>query len=296
MEPHAHRTKWLDIIASQAHASFSDASTRIHELIMEERAETAGKNTFAHLRTCGHIPESYGHDTTEEKLYSKYTDSVISCAFSELGFRSRVLTERADAADVVAREERFSFAADAKAFRLSRTAKNQKDFKVQAMDGWRNDNDYAMVVCPIYQLPKNQSQIYLQAITRDVCLFTYSHLLLLVMHAQSASSLEARTLLKEILEGIKELPPSKSCDQYWGYINNILRSNVDRETYATAMDAERCAVERARQEGIQFYKSEIARYRAMSKEQLIIELEKSSKINSRITTIENVKDNGIISI
>ena len=33
----------------------------------------------------------------------------------------------------------YSLVADAKAFRLSRTAKNQKDFKVQAMDGlaWR---------------------------------------------------------------------------------------------------------------------------------------------------------------
>jgi len=27
-----------------------------------------------HLRLCGNIPESYGHDTSEEKLYSKYTE------------------------------------------------------------------------------------------------------------------------------------------------------------------------------------------------------------------------------
>ena len=33
-----------------------------------------------HLRLCAAIPESYGHDSSEEKLYSKYTDAVISVA------------------------------------------------------------------------------------------------------------------------------------------------------------------------------------------------------------------------
>ncbi len=57
----------------------------------------------------------------------------------------------------------YSFVADAKAFRLSRTAKNQKDFKVQAMDDWKHSKTYAMVVCPVYQLLTRTSQIYQQA-------------------------------------------------------------------------------------------------------------------------------------
>jgi hypothetical protein len=44
--------------------------------------------------------------------------------------------------------------ADAKAFRLSRTAKNQKDFKIQAMDSWKRGKPFAMVVCPIYHKNK----------------------------------------------------------------------------------------------------------------------------------------------
>ena len=89
---------------------------------------------LGHLRLCGAMPENYGHDTSEEKLYSKYTDVVIHEAYSFMGFNSLVLRERADVADVECVSNDYSFVADAKTFRLSRTAKNQKDFKVQAMD------------------------------------------------------------------------------------------------------------------------------------------------------------------
>jgi len=47
------------------------------------------------------------------------------------------------------------------------------------MDGWKRGKPYAMVVCPIYQLPRKTSQIYQQAIARNVCIFTYSHLAML---------------------------------------------------------------------------------------------------------------------
>ncbi|WP_228484234.1 HindIII family type II restriction endonuclease, partial [Leptospira borgpetersenii] len=105
-------------------------------------------------------PESYGHDSSEEKLYSKYTDALISECFKYLGLNSIVLTERADAADVEVVCDNYSFVADAKVFRLSRTAKNQKDFKVQAMDGWRNTKDFAMVVGTKYQRPRKLRQKY----------------------------------------------------------------------------------------------------------------------------------------
>ena len=104
-------------------------------------------------------------DSSQEKLYVKYTDCVISYAFCTLGMESRVLTERADAADVEVKASGYTFVADAKAFRLSRTAINPRDLKVQAMDGWRGQNDFAIVVCPIYQAPKKKSQVYSQAIS-----------------------------------------------------------------------------------------------------------------------------------
>lgn len=85
------------------------------------------KTLLDHLRLCGNIPESYGHNTTEEKLYSKYTDSLLCFAYQKIGLKSMVIAERADVADVEAFAKDYSFVADAKAFRLSRTAKNQKN-------------------------------------------------------------------------------------------------------------------------------------------------------------------------
>lgn len=90
-----------------------------------------------HLRLCGNIPEYYGHNTSKEKLYSKYTDTVLSLAYRSIGIRSHVLKERANVADVEAYAKNYSFVADAKSFRLSRTAKNQKDFKIEALHRWK---------------------------------------------------------------------------------------------------------------------------------------------------------------
>jgi type II restriction enzyme len=72
------------------------------------------------------VPEQYGHDSSAEKLYAKYTDAVVSESLRAIGLKSIVLSLRADVADVQARGRTYSLIADAKAFRLSRTAKNQK--------------------------------------------------------------------------------------------------------------------------------------------------------------------------
>lgn len=108
------------------------------------------------LENIGIIPESIKHDSTEEKLYSKASDIVLAKAFHELGLKSMVLKERADCADVTAKSllHNYSMVADAKTFRLSRTAKNQKDFKVKAMVDWRGDNDYCAGL-PLLSIPQS---------------------------------------------------------------------------------------------------------------------------------------------
>ena len=103
-----------------------------------------------HLRLCGNIPEEFQHDSSEEKLYSKNTDVLLSFAYKDMGLKSLVLSERGDSADVEAIAKQYSFVADAKAFRLSRTAKNQKDFKIQALDNWKKGKPHAMVYCPLF--------------------------------------------------------------------------------------------------------------------------------------------------
>ena len=50
------------------------------------------------------------------------------------------------------------------------------------MDTWRNDNNYAVLVSPYFQYPKQNSQIFQQAITRNVLLFSWEHLHFLLDH------------------------------------------------------------------------------------------------------------------
>ncbi len=126
------REYWIDEIRKLS-SNFGGDTEKLETESEKEIKKNGITSLIGHLRLCGNIPESYGHDTSEEKLYSKYTDCLLSLAYNELGLKSLVLKERADAADVEAFAKDYSFVADAKAFRLSRTAKNQKDFKVQAM-------------------------------------------------------------------------------------------------------------------------------------------------------------------
>lgn len=187
------RTYWLDEIIRLS-GNFGIDSQRLEREIDEEIKTEGLDSLLGHLRLCGAIPERYGHDTSEEKLYSKYTDIIIHQAYVTIGFTSIVLKERADVADVECLTDNYSFVADAKTFRLSRTAKNQKDFKVQAMDRWKHGKPFAMIVCPVYQLPSRTSQIYQQAAARSVCIMTYSHLAALARYAQVSDSENAINL------------------------------------------------------------------------------------------------------
>jgi hypothetical protein len=96
-----------------------------------------------HLDYAGVIPECSSHDSTEEKLFAKYCDVLLARAWRELGLEAESIEERADSADVFAKGEDYEMVGDAKAFRLSGTAKNQKDFKVGVLSLWRKDADYA---------------------------------------------------------------------------------------------------------------------------------------------------------
>jgi type II restriction enzyme len=134
------------------------------------------------LLEIGSIPESIRHDSSGEKLFAKAADIVLARCFHELGMKATVNKERADCADVVAKSSyhNYSLVADAKAFRLSRTAKNQKDFKVKSMADWRGTHDYAVLACPYFQYPKKSSQIYGQALDTEVCLLGWEHMVFFI--------------------------------------------------------------------------------------------------------------------
>jgi type II restriction enzyme len=291
------RQYWIDEIR-KLNGNFGADTDRLEKELEEEISKSGVTVLIDHLRLCGNIPESYGHDTSEEKLYSKYTDCLLSLSYKTLGLKSLVLKERADAADVEAFAKNYSFVADAKSFRLSRTAKNQKDFKVQAIDGWKRGKPYAMVVCPIYQLPNTSSQIYQQATTRNVCVFTYSHLALLLTFSETEGKTKAQQLLEKIFQTISALNPSKNATDYWLAINKTMLSFSRKiePLWNSEKQAATQSISIAKEEALTFLAQEREKIMRMSHKEALKELIKAHKIESRIKTINAISDNGLFNV
>lgn len=284
------RSRWVGHLSELSGEFGADAKSLIRELRAEIRAQPTV--LLDHLRVCGAIPELYKHDSSEEKLYSKYTDAVISEGLAAIGLNSVVLDTRADSADVQAHApSSYSLVADAKSFRLSRTAKNQKDFKVQAMDGWRYDLDYALIVCPIYQYPTRASQIYHQATARDVCLASFSHLATLVALSHRRSPTLATSALHRMLRFPFIMNPTKNAVDYWTGLNRELVSclGTDEDLWRTEKCESVRALEVVREEAIAHLVSQRDRVLAMSHQDALAELIRIKRFDVRIGRILNVR-------
>jgi type II restriction enzyme len=293
------RAYWVKELTKLS-GSFGDDSSRMVKELREE-IERDGLNALLdHLRLCGAVPEQYEHDSSEEKLYSKYTDALISESLVAMGLQSSLINNRADAADVQARGHEYSLVVDAKAFRLSRTAKNQKDFKVQAMDDWRKGLDYAMLVCPIYQLPSRTSQIYQQAITRNVCILSYSHIAVLVGLALRSGKQSAERGLSVLLKTVSQLNPSKDAIAYWIGINRALTEELTKNNALDLWKTEKIAsieaLEVAKEEALQYLRAERNRILGLSREEALKELILRTKIDARIEIVQNIKDTGLLEV
>ena len=293
----ATRKYWIEEIKKLS-GDFGADSTRLFNELEAELRQTGGPGLRNHLRLCGAIPETYAHDSSEEKLYSKYTDVLASLAFSFLEIRSVVLIERGDAADVECFADDYEFVADAKAFRLSRTAKNAKDFKVPSMHKWKYHREHAMVICPLYQVPSSSSQIYRQAISDDVCIFSFSHLSLLTAFAEVSSPAEARRLLRQIFKVVATLHPSKDASAYWRAINRTFL-DFDQRLKGLWRDEKLAFVEAladAKQEALACLSTERSRILKMTQGEAIRALIKYRKLDAREQLVMAFSDNGLMEI
>lgn len=239
----------------------------------------------------GVIPESIIHDSTEEKLYAKVTDIVLSKCFQELGLKSSVIKQRANCADVIAKSihHGYSLIGDAKAFRLSRTAKNQKDFKVESMVHWRGDDNYAVLVCPYFQYPKTNSQIYGQALNGNISLFSWEYLSLLLQNNVK----ETKTInLSELWNISYKVSQNTNISER---NNNFMNKQNDSICEFLSIKNEACLdyfstfkqeiINRGEQE-IVYWNKKIKEIEAYTKEKAVSELISSLKLNEKIIVIE----------
>lgn len=239
----------------------------------------------------GIIPEDIGHDSSEEKLYAKVSDILFAKALKEMNFEVNVLRERSNCADIIAQSKyhSYSLVGDAKSFRLSRTAKNAKDFKVDSMVHWREDNDFSVLVCPYFQYPKSNSQIYRSALNGNVSLFSWEYLyIILSINIRESEDIDLRELWNQSHNLMQQtnMADANKCfiqqqdanireiiglteEQFGNHFNNIKKSIIYRGN-----------------EEIDYYKSEIDRIKRLNREDAIKELLISMKLNSKIETIK----------
>ena len=273
------------IEAFSSSLEFNEASIKLSEYI------DSCDDFVSILKQIGTIPESIEHDSTQEKLFAKASDAVLSRVFRELGLKSTILRERSDSADVQAESiyHGYTLVADAKAFRLSRTARNQKDFKVTALSGWRKDAEYAILCSPYFQYPVNKSQIYAQAVNNNVCLLSWEHVIFLIEHNIQESESVNLSSLWNISGTYAEhcvVAEKKNC--FMPTINQAVytlceKTNVDFNEFLKQC-CNRLTL-RANEETT-FWKGELERISSYTKEEAITELIKTKKINEKIAQIQ----------
>lgn len=273
-------------IKVQSTLNFVSSSANIERIIFGLSED----DVISLITEIGTIPEDIEHDSTEEKLYTKTSDILFAKTLELMDFDVAVLRERADSADIVAKSKyhSYSLVGDAKAFRLSRTAKNAKDFKVDSMVHWKGSNDFSVLVCPYFQYPKSQSQIFKEALNGNVSLFSWEYLYVMLK------------------EEIKENPNLNLCN-LWNQSSIIGQSTTVeniKQSYISKQDANiqrilnieehvftehfrqirQSLVERGNGE-IHYYEDEIERIKRMNREEAIQELLVRLKFDSKIDTI-----------
>ncbi|MBK9331971.1 MAG: HindIII family type II restriction endonuclease [Ignavibacteria bacterium] len=261
--------------------------TNSFEIIEKKYSSLNKKILIKELIQVGIMPEVFNHDSSEEKLWSKFSDIILARSLNIIGLKSEVLRTRGNSADVISKCKKYSLVSDAKCFRLSRTAKNQKDFKVKSLDDWRRKDTYALLVSPLSQYPADKSQIYPQAFSQNVTLLSYLHLQFLIKFG-----------IKGDLEKLWQLPVyiKKKYDKdlqhrgttYWHAVDEIV-CNITKQNSEMLKKYKQNEIDKTREvglEGINYWKSKFRKFSKLTKQQAIKLLIKSEKIESKIETIK----------
>jgi type II restriction enzyme len=269
----------------------------IFEIVKDKNAFDKIENEFANITKpklseniieCGILPEAFNHDSSEEKLWAKYSDIILAKALTFLEIPAEVLRARGNSADVFGKAKDYSVVGDAKTFRLSRTAKNQKDFKIKSLDDWRKANNYALLVAPLTQYPQRKSQIYEQAIDKNVTLISYTHLSFLLNFHQNNQNLKLLWETGNRLKNQFKVTDYQNSTNYWAEIDKIICEIVNQNETELQIykNLEIQKTQEIGQEGINFWQDKIKEYTQLSQAEAVTRLIKSEKIDTKIKTIQ----------
>ncbi len=256
--------------------------------LIENKYQSINKSTIVkELIQVGIMPEVFEHDSSEEKLWSKFSDVILSKSLNLVGLRSEVLRTRGNAADVYSKGGNYTLVSDAKCFRLSRTAKNQKDFKIKALDDWRRQDTYALLVSPLSQYPADRSQIYPQAFSQNVTLLSYIHLQFLIEKGIKGS-LEKLWKLPIYISKHYKVAEQKRGSTYWHAVDALI-CEITQQPIEVLKKYKQQEIEKTREvgrEGINYWKSKILEFNKLTREQAVKLLIRAQKIEQKIETIK----------
>lgn len=251
------------------------------------------------VKEIGTIPENIEHDSTEEKLYSKASDIVLARCFRMLGLSARALDERADSADILAESisgYNYSLVADAKCFRLSRTAKNQKDFKVSNLSDWRGaENEYAVLVAPYFQYPQATSQIYSKALDNNVCLLAWEHISIMLdqkIKETDSLSLESLWNASQMMARDKTLSfaNAKCCFLPKMDVYVARKTGLSDKKYNEILQSYKNLIIQRGKTEISYWNKYVKTIKKYTREQAIDELIKAKKLQEKINAINTYVD------
>lgn len=280
--------KLLSLIENLTNQEFKQATNSLISFIYK-----LNRNEVIELvRSIGILPEAIKPSSTQEKLFSKAGDIVLAKAFQLLNLNSKPLEQRGNAGDVIALSKEFNYGlvADAKSFRLSRTAKNQKDFKVKALSEWREDKDYAVLTAPFFQYPTTKSQIFKQSLDENVLLFSWEHLAILLQ-----LDLEETNIFS--FEQLWNFPKKQSKKTSVSDVeNNFMRDfnkyfmdlfKIDKDTLNQLLQKEINFIEKRSLIEKKYWKKQINIIKNFTREEAIEALLKDINMSSKIETIDS---------
>ncbi|MDR3112683.1 MAG: HindIII family type II restriction endonuclease [Elusimicrobiota bacterium] len=268
-------------------STFDFSANKLHKIIFS----LDKKKIIPLISEIGTIPEDIEIDSSEEKLYAKVSDILFAKTLEELGLITKVFKERSGTADIFAKSKlhRYTLVGDAKIFRLSRTAKNQKDFKVESMTKWSQESDFSVLCCPYYQYPQNKSQIYRQALEGNIALFSWEYLyILLDKDVKETSEFSLASCWNQSAFIAKTTSVAQGCVNFLNKQNKFLKkllslNDKSFESYFNEFEKQLCL--RGKKE-ISYWENEITRIKSLSKTEAIEELLKALKLNNKIKTIQ----------
>lgn len=274
------------------------------------------------LERIGVLPEYISTDSSQEKTFSKVSDIVYARGISEIGLKSKVLTERANAADIVGCSKYFNYSlvGDSKVSRLSRTARNQKDFKTAQLNRWRKNHTFAALCAPYFDYPVRYSQVYRDAIYGNVTLFSWEYLIFLIKNnireSQNCSlkpiweySCKYREInfpninfnSGKIPKGIDNIARERFLDKQTYYISNYIRKYCKPKkfiSFANILKSQRQLIIKEAQRAITYWDNQLESIKTLSRSKAInrlIKIEKHERnqkvkyINNYLRRINNAK-------